>query len=148
MANVNIKFNGKEFLLSCDDGQEEHLEELLTHINEKFNNLKNDLGNIGENKLLLITSVQIMDEYFETKKKIEQKKTELQNLSNKFRELKSLVYDYRDRKEEEMKELQQDHESFKKEIEKNKEDYEKIIEAAADEIENFVEKANLENPIQ
>ena len=148
MANVNIKFNGKEFLLSCDDGQEEHLEELLTYINEKFSNLKNDLGNIGENKLLLITSVQIMDEYFETKKKVEQKKTELQNLSNKFRELKSLVYDYRDRKEEEMKELQQDHESFKKEIEKNKEDYEKIIEAAADEIENFVEKANLENPIQ
>ena len=148
MANVNIKFNGKEFLLSCDDGQEEHLEELLTHINEKFSNLKNDLGNIGENKLLLITSVQIMDEYFETKKKVEQKKTELQNLSHKFRELKSLVYDYRDRKEEEMKELQQDHESFKKEIEKNKEDYEKIIEAAADEIENFVEKANLENPIQ
>ena len=148
MANVNIKFNGKEFLLSCDDGQEEHLEELLTHINEKFNNLKNDLGNIGENKLLLITSVQIMDEYFETKKKVEQKKTELQNLSNKFRELKSLVYDYRDKKEEEMKELQLDHEGFKKEIEKNKEDYEKIIEAAADEIENFVEKANLENPVQ
>ena len=148
MANVNIKFNGKEFLLSCDDGQEEHLEELLTHINEKFNNLKNDLGNIGENKLLLITSVQIMDEYFETKKKVEQKKTELQNLSNKFRELKSLVYDYRDKKEEEMKELQQDHKDFKKEIEKNKEDYEKIIEAAADEIENFVEKANLENPVQ
>ena len=148
MANVNIKFNGKEFLLSCDDGQEEHLEELLTHINEKFSNLKNDLGNIGENKLLLITSVQIMDEYFETKKKIEQKKTELQNLSNKFRELKSLVYDYRDKKEEEMKELQQDHEDFKIEIEKNKEDYEKIIEAAADEIDNFVEKANLENPVQ
>jgi len=148
MANVNIKFNGKEFLLSCDDGQEEHLEGLLTHINQKFNNLKNDLGNIGENKLLLITSVQIMDEYFETKKKVEQKKTELQNLSNKFRELKSLVYDYRDEKEEEMQQLQEDHEGFKKEIEKNKEDYEKIIEAAADEIENFVEKANLENPVQ
>ena len=148
MANVNIKFNGKEFLLSCDDGQEEHLEELLTHINEKFSNLKNDLGNIGENKLLLITSVQIMDEYFETKKKVEQKKTELKNLSDKFRELKSLVYDYRDKKEEEMKLLSQDHEDFKKEIEKNKEDYEKIIEEATDEIESFVEKANLENQVQ
>ena len=112
MANVNIKFNGKDFLLSCDDGQEEHLEELLTHINQKFGNLKNDLGNIGENKLLLITSVQIMDEYFETKKKVEQKKTELKDLSNKFRELKSLVYDYRDKKEEEMKQLSQDHEGF------------------------------------
>ncbi|WP_415323634.1 cell division protein ZapA [Candidatus Pelagibacter sp. Uisw_127] len=148
MANVNIKFNGKDFLLSCDDGQEEHLEELLTHINQKFSNLKNDLGNIGESKLLLITSVQIMDEYFETKKKVEQKKNELKNLSNKFKELKSLIYDYRDKKEEEMKQLSQDYEDFKKEIEKNKEDYEKIIESAADEIENFVEKANLENPVQ
>ena len=148
MANVNIKFNGKDFLLSCDDGQEEHLEELLTHINQKFSNLKNDLGNIGENKLLLITAVQIMDEYFETKKKVEQKKNELNTLSSKFRELKSLVYDYRDKKEEEMNQLHKDHENFKIEIEKNKEDYEKISEAAADEIDSFVEKANLENPVQ
>jgi len=148
MANVNIKFNGKDFLLSCDDGQEEHLEELLTHINQRFSDLKNDLGNIGENKLLLITSVQIMDEYFETKKKVEQKKVELKNLSDKFRELKSLVYDYRDKKEDEMRRLSQDQEGFKKEIEKNKEDYEKIIEEATDEIESFVEKANLENQVQ
>jgi len=148
MANVNIKFNGKDFLLSCDDGQEEHLEELLTHINQKFADLKSDLGNIGENKLLLITSVQIMDEYFETKKKVEQKKIELNNLSDKFRELKSLVYDYRDKKEAEMQRLSHDHEDFKKEIEKNKEDYEKIIEETANEIESFVEKANLENQVQ
>jgi len=148
MANINIKFNGKDFLLSCDDGQEEHLEELLTHINQKFSDLKNDLGNIGENKLLLITSVKIMDEYFETKKKVEQKKSELKNLSDKFRELRSLVYDYKDKKEEEMKHLSHDYEEFKKEIEKNKEDYEKIIEEVTDEIEDFVEKANLENPVQ
>ena len=145
MANVNIKFNGKDFLLSCDDGQEDHLEELLIHINQKFSKLKNELGNIGENKLLLITSVQILDEYFETKKKVKQKKTELNDLSDKFRELKSLVYDYRDKKEEEMKLLSQDHEGFKKELEKNKEDYEKIIEEATNEIESFVKKANLEN---
>ena len=148
MANVNIKFNGKDFLLSCDDGQEEHLEELLTHINEKFNKLKNDLGNIGENKLLLITSVQVMDEYFETKKKVELKKEQLKDLSNKFRELKSLVYEYKDKKEDEIAQLTQNHEEFKNEIEKNKQDYEKIIEDAADEIENFVAKANLENPVQ
>ena len=148
MANVNIKFNGKDFLLSCDDGQEEHLEELLIHINQKFNKLKNDLGNIGENKLLLITSVQIMDEYFETKKKIEQKKTELKNLSDKFRELKSLVYEYKDKKEEELNQLSQNHEDFKKEIDRNKESYEKIIDEASDEIENFIKKASLENQVQ
>ena len=148
MANVNIKFNGKDFLLSCDDGQEEHLEELLIHINQKFNNLKNELGNIGENKLLLITSVQIMDEYFETKKKIEQKKTELKNISDKFRELKSLVYEYKDKKEEELNQLSQNHEDFKKEIDSNKENYEKIIDEASDEIENFIKKASLENQVQ
>ena len=148
MANVNINFNGKDFILSCDDGQEEHLEELLVHINKKFNDLKNDLGNIGENKLLLITSVKIMDEYFDTKKKVEQQKMELKSLSDKFIELKSLVYNYKEKKEQEIHQLNQDHENFKKEIEKNKDDYEKIIEEAAEEIENFVEKANLENPVQ
>ena len=99
MANVSIKFNGKEFLLSCEDGQEEHLEELLIQINQKFNNLKNELGNLGENKLLLITAVKVMDEYYETKKKVDQKKNELRDLSNKFKELKTLIYEYRDKKE-------------------------------------------------
>jgi len=147
MANVNIKFNGKEFLLSCDDGQEEHLEELSLTLNNRFNDLKNNLGNIGENKLLLITSIKIMDEYFETKKKIDQKKQELKDLSNKFRELRSLVYEYKDEKEQEIKSLNQEQNNFKKEIEKNKEDYDKIIEEAANKIENFVQKANIENQI-
>ena len=145
MANVSIKFNNKEFLLSCEDGQEEHLEELLIHINQKFNDLKNNLGNLGENKLLLITAVKIMDEYFETKKKVDQKKNELKDLSNKFRELKSLIYDYRDKKEEEINELQTNHLNFKNEIEANQKKYEKLIDEAADEISNFVEKAKLEN---
>ena len=145
MANVSIKFNGKEFLLSCEDGQEEHLEELLIQINQKFNNLKNDLGNLGENKLLLITAVKVMDEYYETKKKVEQKKEELKNLSNKFKELKSLIYDYRDKKELEIKELNKNHLKLKNEIEINQKNYEKLIDEAADEISSFVEKANLEN---
>ena len=145
MANISIKFNNKEFLLSCEDGQEEHLEELLIQINQKFNELKNNLGNLGENKLLLITAVKIMDEYYETKKKVEQKKNELKDLSNKFRELKSLIYDYRDKKEEEIKELNTNHFNFKNEIEANHKKYEQLIDAAADEISNFIEKAKLEN---
>ena len=145
MANVSIKFNGKEFLLSCEDGQEEHLEELLIQINQKFNNLKNDLGNLGENKLLLITAVKVMDEYYETKKKVDQKKDELKNLSNKFKELKSLIYEYRDKKENEINELNENHYKLKNEIEINKKNYEKLIDEAANEISSFVEKANLEN---
>ena len=145
MANVSIKFNGKEFLLSCEDGQEEQLEELLIQFNQKFNKLKSDLGNLGENKLLLITAVKIMDEYYETKKKVEQKKTELRDLSNKFKELKSLIYEYRDKKEEEIKELNNNHYKLKNEIEMNQKNYERLIDETADEISSFVEKANLEN---
>ena len=145
MANVSIKFNGKEFLLSCEDGQEEHLEELLIQINKKFNDLKNDLGNLGENKLLLITAVKVMDEYYETKKKVDQKKDELKSLSNKFRELKSLIYEYRDQKEQEINELNENHYKLKNEIEMSQKNYEKLIDEAADEISNFVEKVNLEN---
>ena len=145
MANVSIKFNGKEFLLSCDDGQEEHLEELLIQINQKFNKLKDELGNLGENKLLLITAVKVMDEYHETKKKVEQKKNEFKDLSSKFKELKSLIYDYRDRKESEIEKLNLDHENLKQEIEDNQKKYENLIDEAADQIANFVKKAKLEN---
>ena len=145
MANVSIKFNNKEFLLACEDGQEEHLEELLIQINKKFNSLKNDLGNLGENKLLLITAVKIMDEYYETKKKVDQKKDELKDLSDKFRELKSLIYDYKDKKETEIDKLNFDHENFKKEIYANQKKYENLIDEAADQISNFVKKAKLEN---
>tara|TARA_Y100000816_G_scaffold140310_1_gene99389 strand:- start:82 stop:525 length:444 start_codon:yes stop_codon:yes gene_type:complete len=145
MANVSIKFNGKEFLLSCEDGQEEQLEELLIQFNQKFNRIKNDLGNLGENKLLLITAVKIMDEYYETQKKVDQKKNELRNLSNKFKELKSLIYDYRDKKEDELKQLNLKHINLKNEIQTNQQNYEKLIDEATNEISNFIEKANLEN---
>ena len=145
MANVNIKFNNKEFILACEDGQEEHLEELLIQISKKFNNLKNDLGNLGENKLLLITAVKIMDEYYETKKKVEQKKNEFKDLSNKFKELKSLIYEYRDKKEDEIKKLNLNHEDFKIEIENNQKKYEQLIDEAADQISNFVKKAKIDN---
>ena len=145
MGNVTIKFNNKEFILSCEDGQEEHLEELLIKISQKFNNLKNDLGNLGENKLLLITAVKIMDEYYETKKKVEQRKNEFKDLSNKFKELKSLIYEYRDKKEDEIKKLNLNHEDFKIEIENNQKKYEQLIDEAANQISNFLKKAKIDN---
>ena len=148
MANVNIKFNNKEFLLSCEDGQEEHLEELSFHLNEKFNNLKSSLGNIGENKLLLITSISTMDEYFETKKKIDQKIEELKNLTQKFKELKSLVYEYKEKKDNEISSLNAEQKNIKSQLENNKLDYEKAIENATVQIESFLTKFNTENPLQ
>ena len=77
MANINIKFNGKDYLLSCDDGQEEHLLELSEYLNTRFQDLKSELGNIGESKLLLISSIKVVDEYYEIKKRIDEKKKNL-----------------------------------------------------------------------
>ncbi len=148
MANVNILFNGKEFLLSCEDGQEEHLQELSVHLNEKFDNLKNTLGNIGENKLLLITSITTMDEYFETKKKIEQKIIEMNNLTEKFKELKNLVYKYKEKKEEEIEKLNREQNNLKNEIDQNKDEYEKLIDSTTDQIEKFLKKASADNSVQ
>ena len=142
MANVNIKFNGKDFLLSCEDGQEEHLEELSENLSEKFNHLKSKLGNLGENKLLLITSITLMDEYFETKKKIDEKKNEIEKLKAKFIELKSLVYSYKDDKENEINILKKEQEKFKNDLENLNKGYEKIIDDASIQIEEFMTKNN------
>ena len=148
MANVNIKFNGKEFLLSCDDGQEEHLEELSTYLNDKFNDLKNSLGNIGENKLMLITSIKVMDEYFETKKKIEKQRIELKNITERFKELKSLVYEYKNDKEREIINLKEDQEKVKSEIDSQKITYENLVDKATSEIESFIKKHAVDAKVQ
>ena len=140
MANVNIKFNGKEFLLSCEDGQEEHLEELALYLNEKFSDLKNSLGNIGESKLLLITSISVLDEYYETKKKIDLQKKEINKITEKFKELKSLVYNYRDLKEIEISELSKNQDNLKNEIEANRNDYESLVDKTTLELENFIKR--------
>ena len=145
MANVNIKFNGKDFLLSCDDGQEEHLEELANHLGNRFDKLKKDLGNIGENKLLLITSIKIMDEYFETKKKVDVSKKEICNITEKFKELKALAYDYKNDKENQVKTLSENIFNLEKDIQNIKREYDKIISNTAQQIEEFVQKTNFKN---
>ena len=145
MANVNIKFNGKDFLLSCEDGQEEHLEELANHLGTKFEKLKTDLGNIGESKLLLITSIKIMDEYFENKKNVHINKQEIKNITEKFKELKSLAYNYKDDKENEVKQLSNNISKLENEVQNLKNEYDKIISNTTKQIEEFVQKTNLKN---
>ena len=148
MANVNIKFNGKEFLLSCDDGQEEHLEELALYLNQKFTDLKKSLGNIGESKLLLITSISVLDEYYETKKKIDIQKADIAKITDKFKELKSLVYTYRDLKEKEISELGTIQQNLNNEIESNKNDYELLVDKTTLEIENFIKRIDTDSKSQ
>ena len=148
MANVNIKINNKEIILSCKYGQKEHLEELALYLNEKFSNLKNSLGNIGESKLLLITSISVLDEYYETKKKIDIQKKEINKITEKFKELKSLVYNYRDLKEKEISELSKSQDNLKNEIEINRNNYETLVDKTTLELENFIKRNDPDSKIQ
>jgi len=142
MANVNIKFNNKDYLLSCDDGQEENLKELANHLDSKYNELKKNLGNIGENKLLLITAIKMVDDYFDLFKKVKNNKADFEKLSIKFKELRSLAINYKDDKELEIEKLKSQLNDFKMMVEKNKNSYEDILDKTTKSIEKFIENAN------
>tara|TARA_Y100000588_G_C13592228_1_gene643394 strand:+ start:18 stop:470 length:453 start_codon:yes stop_codon:yes gene_type:complete len=140
MANVNVKFNNKEYLLSCDEGQEENLKELANYLDSKYNDLKKNLGNIGENKLLLIAAIQMVDDYFDLKKKVDSKKDDFEKLSIKFKELRSLAINYKDDKEKEIEKLKHQLNEFEKKIEESKISYEEILDKTTKSIEKFIEK--------
>ena len=150
MANVNIKFNNKDYLLSCDDGQEENLVELANHLNSKYTELNQNLGNIGENKLLLITAIKMVDDYFDLFKKVKSAKNDFQELSNKFKELRSLAINYKDEKELEIEKLKGELNEFKLKVEKSRNSYEEILDKTTKSIEQFIKntEAGLEKNIQ
>ena len=148
MANVNIKFNGKDYLLSCDDGQEESLKNLTKFLDKKYNELKEKLGNIGENKLLLITTIQLIDEYFDLRKKITSQKQKLDELSKKFLELKKLAINYKDNKDKEIINLNSKIDNFKIAIEENNNTYESLIDKTTKSLEKIIEKTENISKVQ
>ena len=141
MANVNIRFDNKDYLLSCDDGQEENLKKLANHLDTKYNELKNNLGNIGENKLLLITAIKMVDDYYDLFKKVENTKDDFKKLSIRFKELRSLAIQYKDEKDVEIQKLKSEVEDFKKVVEESKNSYEEILDKTTKSIEKFIESA-------
>jgi len=148
MANVNIKFNNKDYLLSCDDGQEESLKKLTKYLDKKYLELKDKLGNIGENKLLLITTIQLIDEYFDLKRKVTQQKDKLDRISSKFKEIKSLAIEYKKDKDTEIQRLNEDLEKFKKTIEKNNNLYESMLDKTTQSLEKIISNTESLSKIQ
>jgi len=143
MANVDIKFNNKDYLLSCDDGQEKNLKELAKHLDSKYKELKKNLGNIGESKLLLITAIQMVDDYFDLNKKIDSKKNDFEKLSIKFKELRSLAINYKDQKEQEIEKLKSELSKFEQMIEASRNSYEEILDKTTKSIEKFIENTEI-----
>ena len=142
MVNVTVKFNNRDYILSCEDGQEQELEKLSLHLNEKFEQLKNDLGNIGESKLLLISSIQVIDEMFTIKESIEKLKNHNKTLLEKFKEIKSLSILYKEDKEREIQNLQLELQELKSKISDNEKNYSESLEKVSNSINNFLEKIN------
>ncbi len=148
MANVNIKFNNKDYLLSCDDGQEEDLKNLTKFLDKKYSDLKEKLGNIGENKLLLITTIQVIDEYFDLKKKVLSQKKNFENLSEKFKEMKSLAIDYKEGKETEISKLNLELDKFRKTIEESQNIYEAMLDKTTKSLQEIIKNTENESQIQ
>ena len=148
MANVNIKFNNKDYLLSCYDGQEESLKKLTKFLDKKYSDLKDKLGNIGENKLLLITTIQLIDEYFDLKQKITNQKTELDVISNKFKEIKSLAIKYKEDKDDEIKKLNEELDSFKNTIEESNTLYESMLDKTTQSLEKIISNTESLSKVQ
>ena len=148
MANVNIKFNNKDYLLSCDDGQEESLKKLTKFLDRKYSELKDKLGNIGENKLLLITTIKLIDEYFDLKQKVTKQKNKLDEISNKFKEIKSLAINYKEYKDIEIKELNDKLDNLKKTIEENNSLYESMLDRTTQSLEKIISKTETLSKIQ
>ena len=144
MANVSVKFNNKDYLLSCDDGQEENLIELANHLDTKYTELRKNLGSLGENKLLLITSIKIVDEYFDLLKKTKSTKKDFEILSTKFKELRSLAINYKNEKDLEIGKLKQELNAIKESAEKSRNSFEEILDKTTQSIEEFIEKSDIE----
>jgi len=148
MANVSIKFNNKEFLLSCDDGQEESLKKLTIFLDKKYSELKEKLGNIGENKLLLITTIQLIDEYFDLKQRVQSQKENFENLSKKFKEMRSLAIDYKGGKDKEISNLNSELDKFKKMVEESQGIYEKMLEKTTQSLEEIIKNSENSSKVQ
>ncbi len=148
MANVNIKFNNKDYLLSCDDGQEESLKRLTKFLDKKYLELKEKLGNIGENKLLLITTIKLIDEYFDLKQKVSNQKLKLDEISRKFKEIRSLAIEYKKDKDNEINKLNKELEIFRKLIEKNNNLYETMLDKTTQSLEKIISNSESLSKIQ
>ena len=148
MANVNIRFNNKDYLLSCDDGQEESLKKLTKFLDKKYSELKDKLGNIGENKLLLITTIQLIDEYFDLKQRVSLQKKKIDDLSNKFQEIKKLAIKYKDGKDKEIDNLNEELDSFKKTAEESNNLYESMLDKTTKSLEKILLNTESNSKIQ
>ncbi len=71
MGQVSVTLNGRTYRLACSDGEEVRLLELSQHIKERVDQLTLEFGQVGHERLLLMTAILIADELWDTRKALE-----------------------------------------------------------------------------
>ncbi len=71
MPLVNVMVNARAYTIACDQGEEAHLRELAAHVDGKVRELIGTVGQVGDQKLLLMAAVLITDEFFEARARLD-----------------------------------------------------------------------------
>lgn len=79
MAEVTMTLNGRTYRLECDDGEEDHLLELSEMVGERLRTHQEQFGQVGDDRLLLMTALTIADELTETQRKLAELEQEQQS---------------------------------------------------------------------
>ena len=87
MPEVNVEIDGKKFRMACEEGQEAHLLELAERFNRTVIQLKGSFGEIGDNRLVVMAGIAVLDELAEAEDRIEALKQDIADLTNAGREL-------------------------------------------------------------
>jgi cell division protein ZapA len=61
MAQVNLTVNGRVYKMACEDGEEEHVTQLGTRFDEAINELRGALGEIGDQRLMVMAGILMTD---------------------------------------------------------------------------------------
>ncbi len=72
MSQVEITINGRQYRVSCEDGQEEHLTELAKYFDGKMHGLIEEVGQIGDTSLMVMAGLLIADELSDAKQELDQ----------------------------------------------------------------------------
>jgi cell division protein ZapA len=65
MSQVTVRINSRNYQVSCKDGQEDHVAKLAGYIDQKVGELVGSVGQVGEARLLVMSSLLIADEMAE-----------------------------------------------------------------------------------
>jgi cell division protein ZapA len=87
MPEVNVEIDGKKYRMACEDGQEAHLMELAERFNRTVLGLKGSFGEIGDNRLVVMAGIAVLDELAAAEDRIEALKQDIADLTSAGREV-------------------------------------------------------------